>query len=308
MEQAQRISNMDALLYVLILEVVLLQMKILEKSAFRDVLSNLDKRQKRQRDKLYRDRIFAKDVIRRTLLEIAENGQYLTLYQAVEILNKPSSTFTSLLIDNNRLKTLKVNYNQELITKRYHRDIQLRDCDENIAFLKDEIKDSLINTTTQLSYAEKYVSATAEALELRFQVKPISLPREDHEQRTHNEIIRIYNLQTEEREELFKYWKTKYHDDIINITDQVKSQREKLLLTVTRRLELQKLFDYHAGEIRAWLTFKSERAARLARVERAKVAATKIQSWWRGLMVRRALGAFRHLRNSKKISTKNKKK
>lgn len=67
-------------------------------------------------------------------------------------------------------------------------------------------------------------------------------------------------------------------------------------------------FKLHEGEMRAWLTFKKERAARLAREERVRNAATRIQAWWRGVMVRRALGVFRYLRNVKKTMPKTKKK
>lgn len=66
--------------------------------------------------------------------------------------------------------------------------------------------------------------------------------------------------------------------------------------------------DLHEGEMRAWLSFKQLRAERLAREERARTSAIRLQSWWRGVMVRRALGPFRFLKNIKKPSAKSKKK
>lgn len=60
--------------------------------------------------------------------------------------------------------------------------------------------------------------------------------------------------------------------------------------------------------MRAWLTFKTERAARLAREDRIRLSAIKIQAWWRGVMVRKCFGPFRYLRNIKKSTTKTKKK
>lgn len=62
-------------------------------------------------------------------------------------------------------------------------------------------------------------------------------------------------------------------------------------------------FNLHEGEMRAWLTFKRERAARLAREARNRNAATRVQSWWRGEMVRRGLGPFKFLRHVKKSAT-----
>ncbi|XP_013166425.1 PREDICTED: IQ domain-containing protein G-like [Papilio xuthus] len=205
---------------------------------------------------------------------------------------------TTRLVDNS---------NHELITKRYLWEIQMLESDEKIASFKDQIRDATRNTKAKLCYAEKWINATAEAVDLRFQIKPKPLPNKDHELRIHGEIAQTYELETKEREELLEQWRTRYAEDTARISRHVTEQREKLRVTTARRLELQKLYDLHAGEMRAWLTFKRERAARLAREEHAKAAATRIQSWWRGLMVRRALGAFKHLRNSKKSAVKKKK-
>ncbi|CAK1599889.1 unnamed protein product [Parnassius mnemosyne] len=301
---------MDAILFVLILEVVLLQMQILERRALQNVelFSASDKKKRHQRDKLSRDRILVTDVIRTTLLQVAEEGHYLALYQAVDILNQSSSTITSMQLNHDRLKTLIQNVKHQLITKRSHWELQLRNYDEKVASLKDEFRDSQLNAKVRLCFAEKYMYATAEVLELQYQIKPSPLPRPDHEQRVHTEILQAYEFQIKEREELLEYWKIKHNDDTTKIREQVIEQREKLRVTIARREELQKLFSYHAGEMRAWSTFKRERAARLAREERSRAAATRIQAWWRGLMVRRALGSFKHLKNTKKAVVKNKKK
>lgn len=50
-------------------------------------------------------RNLVKDVIRRTLLEIAENGIPSTLQQAVEMLTKSLTSYASIKIRNVQLKT-----------------------------------------------------------------------------------------------------------------------------------------------------------------------------------------------------------
>lgn len=67
-------------------------------------------------------------------------------------------------------------------------------------------------------------------------------------------------------------------------------------------------YDLHEGEMRGWLNFKRERAARLAREEHQRLSAIRIQAWWRGVLVRRALGQFKYLRQTKKQPGKGKKK
>ncbi|XP_013144298.1 PREDICTED: uncharacterized protein LOC106107839 [Papilio polytes] len=98
---------MDGLLFVLILEVSLLQIRILEKSAVRSFQQHefSDKSYQQELDKLTRDRNLVKDVIRRTLLEIAENGIPSTLQQAVEMLTKSLTSYASIKIRNVQLKT-----------------------------------------------------------------------------------------------------------------------------------------------------------------------------------------------------------
>ncbi|KAH9634078.1 hypothetical protein HF086_001280 [Spodoptera exigua] len=122
-------------------------------------------------------------------------------------------------------------------------------------------KDDLHNANTRLCYAEKWLFARFESLELKLDVPRAPPPRTDHEQRVHEELLKAYELQIK--------------------------------------------YDLHEGEMRGWLTFKRERAARLEREERLRKSAMRIQAWWRGVMVRRALGQFKYLKN---IKGKGKKK
>ncbi|XP_045510637.1 dynein regulatory complex protein 9-like [Colias croceus] len=174
--------------------------------------------------------------------------------------------------------------------------------------MKDKIKDTLLNTNMRLNYVEKWLFARGEALDLQHRVEITPAPSQDIEKRVHDQVVEAYELQTKEREDSLKYWQARYAIDTADINAKLINQCERLRDAVSRRTELQKLFDLHAGEMRAWLTFKRERAARLAREERSRVAATRIQAWWRGVMVRRCLGVFRQLKNTKKAPSKMKKK
>ncbi|CAG9782972.1 unnamed protein product [Diatraea saccharalis] len=251
---------MDAILFALALEVVLLQMRILEStSELRYRKKTESKPEKAQREKLVRDR--------------SRGG----------ILN-------------------------ELITKRTEWTLELCNADQKIAQLRDKMKDEMQNANARLCYVDKWLFARHESLEMQWNLEPRApAPSLNHENRVHAELVRAYELQIEERECTLQYWKQKYLDDTANINERLTNKCEQLRQVVAKREELQKLFDLHAGEMRAWLTFKSERAARLAREKLRKDAATRLQAWWRGIMVRRALGSFRHLKNLKKTPTKKKK-
>ncbi|XP_038209543.1 dynein regulatory complex protein 9-like [Zerene cesonia] len=174
--------------------------------------------------------------------------------------------------------------------------------------MKDKRQDTILNTNMRLSYVEKWLSARAEALDLQHRVEMKPAPSQDIEKHVHDQVVEAYKLQTKEREDSLFYWQARYAKDTADLTARLNNQCERLREAVCRRTELQKLFDLHEGEMRAWLTFKRERAARLAREERSRVAATRIQAWWRGVMVRRCLGVFRQLKNTKKTPSKLKRK
>ncbi|KAL0850124.1 hypothetical protein ABMA28_012005 [Loxostege sticticalis] len=300
---------MDALLFALALEVVLLQMRILESTTELRLRLHLNtKGEKAQRGKLVRDRHTVKDVIRRTLVEVVENGEWRTLQEAVQTLQENASYSVNVLLDHERLRFSRSSIINEIKTKRKQWAVDLRHADQKIAVVRDRIKNEQQNANARLCYVEKWLFARAESLDMQLEAPRAPAPRTDHERRVHDELVKAYELQIKEREDLLEYWRQRYVDDTAKMDERLAKKREELKVALARRQELQKLYDLHAGEMRAWLTFKSERAARLAREERRATAAKRLQAWWRGVMVRRALGSFRYLKTIKKSPSKSKKK
>ncbi|XP_041974005.1 dynein regulatory complex protein 9-like [Aricia agestis] len=282
---------MDALLFAVILEVALLQMKILETSASRREL-NASKAADQAREKLARDRKLVTDIFKGTLVQLAENGEWYSLKQSVDSFNN----------DKLHLELIKARNDQ---LKRSLKDVsgELQNQDRNYT-----MEDGAYNANVQLKYADKLLNAQMESLKMKLEVTPAVVPSVQHEHCVHSELQRAFELQIKEKEDLLEYWQKKYIEDIADISERLKEQKEKYQSTATRRKELEDLYALHQGEMRGWLNFKRERAARLAREEHARQAATRIQAWWRGVMVRRCFGAFRYLRNSKKGTPKPKKK
>ncbi|KAI5630971.1 IQ domain-containing protein G-like [Phthorimaea operculella] len=308
-----RIGRMDALLFAIVLEVVLLQMRIHEGSTNRRLgfrRQELEKREKIQYEKLVRDRELVKDVIRRTLIEVAEDGEFSSLQRAVEALQDRISSAKNKIADHEKLVMTEEETVNDLTTKRDQWVVKLRSADHRTAFLRDKIKDDRLNASIRLRYAELWLGARLEAQELKFQMesKPAPLPRTDHEQRVHEEICKAIELQIQEHEKAIEYWTVRYAEDIVNMNERLAEKRKQLAITTAKREELQNLYDLHEGEMRAWKDFKAERAARLAKEEHIRNSATRIQAWWRGNMVRKALGPFKYLRNIKKSPSKSKKK
>lgn len=56
-----------------------------------------------------------------------------------------------------------------------------------------------MNAGTRLRYADRWLGARAEALELRYQWAGPTAPRVDHEARVHQELIKAFELQIKVR-------------------------------------------------------------------------------------------------------------
>ncbi|KAG7304501.1 hypothetical protein JYU34_011448 [Plutella xylostella] len=302
---------MEVFMFCVILEVALQQMKVVDGCSALQATQNPaggHTMLEFQRAKLLRDRKLLSDIIRATVVEMAETGGWRCLRQAIISLQQRAEQSTVLQQDHDRLRLVRAAVTNELKSKKKQNAKELRLCDTHITFLKDKKEDDIKNAELRLVYADKWLNAQAEVLEMQHRVPRAARPSATNETRVHRELSRAYDLQVEEREKAVEYWRAKYSDDTSSINMRLAVKCEQLRVAVARREELQKLYNLHEGEMRSWLTFKRERAARLEREERVRRAATTLQAWWRGLMVRRGLGAFKHLRSAKKTPNKMKKK
>ncbi|XP_061712064.1 dynein regulatory complex protein 9-like [Cydia pomonella] len=247
-------------------------------------------------------------MVTKALVELAEAGRCRALRRAVQALRQRADAAAVTSLAHGRLRQKREAVTGELKSMRNQFAQELRSADCKVAFLRDKLKDDLLNASTRLRYADKWLCGRAEAAEMRWQRTLAPAPSPCHEERVHSELVKAFHLQIKEREELFDYWRIRYSDDLAKINEKLANIRDVYMEAIKCREQLQNLYDLHEGEMRGWLTFKRERAARLAREERLRCAATRAQSWWRGVMVRRALGPFKHLKNAKKQQPKTKKK
>lgn len=88
-------------------------------------------------------------------------------------------------------------------------------------------------------------------------------------------------------------WSNAYEEEIdrrdIEIYD-IKTKREDL---AEQFEELQKQYEERQKAIEEWLKYKNQKRKEEAELLKCEIAATRIQAWWRGVMVRRCLGIYR---------------
>ncbi|KAH9634077.1 hypothetical protein HF086_001279 [Spodoptera exigua] len=79
------------------------------------------------------------DVIRKTLIEVAETGRWQSITNAVELLKQSECDVESLKVTNQRLKTTRKALAAELNAKRNQWALELRNADQKVAVLRDKM-------------------------------------------------------------------------------------------------------------------------------------------------------------------------
>ncbi|XP_065218250.1 dynein regulatory complex protein 9 [Planococcus citri] len=122
------------------------------------------------------------------------------------------------------------------------------------------------------------------------------------EEKVHEEVLFYYDNEIKRVNELIAYWKDRNKDIeerkllLKSLLDSQREQHEELQFYVS-------LFKSRESEIQEYLDDKDRRRKEKEYEIYLNTMATKIQSWWRGVMVRRCLGPFKHLlkiKNAKK--------
>ncbi|KAG9348186.1 hypothetical protein JZ751_001921 [Albula glossodonta] len=188
---------------------------------------------------------------------------------------------------------------------------------EMIALLKDQLQEMKAKTTLE----RKYVTSSSELQvyqeqklnslkekELENEIKQLQ-KRLEEERRNHTEMVRFLRQEQIGLEEKLEAWMQRYEKDtedkqhelttlkshrasnLAHLQELAKKYRESEQVVIEDRLEKENLRKEREKEENEW------------------ASAIKVQSWWRGTMVRRGLGPYKKSKKPKaKESKKGKKK
>lgn len=130
----------------------------------------------------------------------------------------------------------------------------------------------------------------------------------DCENRINLEICKFLEETTNTHNDNIEKWMTDYDKELERYEGElfeVKVDREKW---ETEFGLLKKEYESRCEEMTRWLEFKEEMKKQLELELLRAAVATKIQAWWRGIMVRRHLGPYRKKKKGKKDKNKKGKK
>ncbi|XP_051874850.1 dynein regulatory complex protein 9 isoform X2 [Pristis pectinata] len=264
--------------------------------------------------KVQTDRQFALDVITNALKELHLSGTFLTLLDVIEREKQKKINMQNAIIreeeGRRKIKALR-NHLQNL---RKEKEAEQQNKNEMIAHLKDQVQEMKAKTSMEGKYmkrdAELQIQQTqkkcaSEEHKLKEEVQLLK-SKIDQETRVHLEIEKFLRQNQADLEEKLEFWMEKYDKDI------EAKQSELISLKSSKTSNLQRLKEYSEK----YLTYerviiedrveKENECKRRTQEEKEFRSIIKLQSWWRGVMVRRGIGIYKNIK--KKAENKGKAK
>ncbi|XP_026855297.2 dynein regulatory complex protein 9 isoform X1 [Electrophorus electricus] len=219
--------------------------------------------------KVQRDRQFLAQVKSDTLAELQEKGTFQSLWQALEEEKKRKANLQDIIIREEegclRAKALQ----RQLLDIRKEKTVALQWREEMTAHLKDQLQEMKVKTSLE----RKYVKSCAELLV--YQGQKLNTRQE---KQLEDEIKMLEGKLEEER---------RVHKEMESFLKEHQTYRESKQVIIEDRL------------------VKDNLRRQLERAQLERNAAIKIQSWWRGTVVRKCLGPYK---KAKKPKSKERKK
>lgn len=119
------------------------------------------------------------------------------------------------------------------------------------------------------------------------------------ENRAMDEIEAYIKYKMESLEELTEFWINKYETESEQLDNEIHATKEKISDIKMKSDELKDIYDVRQKEMDEYYEIKRMQKEALDLANLQWQSAVRIQSWWRGLMVRKGFGRFRRKKGKK---------
>ncbi|NWZ61942.1 DRC9 protein, partial [Acrocephalus arundinaceus] len=253
--------------------------------------------------KIYADRQYASDVITVTIKKMEEFGTFSSLTDANEREKAKKNKFFDVLIRSEKGKKEIKALEKQLHDVKKQADKDLQNKDKVIDCLKDKLQERTAilniesyymkkNTDLQLQLSQKKYSSAENALEKEIQNLK---SKTDEEFQLHSETEDFLTQQYQKVKEKLEYWMEKYNKD----TAAKDEELDDLRALKAENLETMQRFAKECLKFQATIIIdRTDKEAKKKQREQEALelkSAIKVQSWWKGTMVRRFLGQYQEL-------------
>ncbi|KAK3548955.1 hypothetical protein QTP70_021663 [Hemibagrus guttatus] len=270
--------------------------------------------------KVQSDRKFAARLIGDLLMELKEEGTFSSLIHTVEEEKRREAQLQEMIHreeeDRLRIRTLK----KHLLEFRGETRLQIQERDKMAAHLEDQLQERKMkkslqenymkNSTQLLVYQGQKLNSHIEG-QLAAEIEASMLKKKlTEEEKSHKELEAFLKNDQVSLEKKLDYWMERYDKDTEDKQQELKTVKTNKSNNLAQLHEgATKYRDYEQVIIEDRLE-KEKLRKQLEREQLQRKAAIKIQSWWRGTLVRKGLGPFKKAKKpkQKKESKKGKKK
>lgn len=250
--------------------------------------------------KIQSDRKFLQDVMEETLEEIVTHKSFDSLVRAVDTEKEKKAGLQQTILKEEESRRLVKTLQRQLLEVKKEKESEIQQRNEMIAHLKDQLQEMKAKTSMEGKYIKKDAEVRVSCTQKRCQQAEGSLKEDletlrykiDEEARVNSEIETYLRQHHQILEEKVEYWMEKYDRDV------EQKQRELDILKASKANDLaklqeltQKYSEYEKVVIEDRVAKEQARRQAEQELEELK-SATKIQSWWRGTMVRKQLGPY----------------
>ncbi|XP_050309037.1 dynein regulatory complex protein 9-like [Anthonomus grandis grandis] len=264
-----------------------------------------------------RDCAFIESTVQKAFNEISDKGTFEELAKLAEIVEKLQKEEEEILEDTRRKEEEFANMQNMYYREKLEFRKKIDKIMVQIGNLKDEIEDFEQESDIKQRYLTNWHHSKIEMdnyiLTKREKQLQDAIEEKHHdftkEDRVHLEINNIFSEIDVDYQKQLKKWKQRYEHDHEAISNKIKNlqvqrdeQQEKTAQMVKKYIERQEQID-------SYKEYKKEQEKLRKEKEKKDKAATKIQAWWRGEMVRKGLGKYKKRKDKKgKKKTEEKKK
>ncbi|XP_072897379.1 dynein regulatory complex protein 9 isoform X1 [Hemitrygon akajei] len=264
--------------------------------------------------KVQTDRQFALDVITNTLEELHVSGTFLTLLDVIEKEKQKKINMQNAIIREEEGRRKVKALRNQLQNLQKEKEAEQQNKNEMIAHLKDQVQEMKAKTSMEGKYMKKdselqvlqtHKKCANEEEKLKEEVQLLK-SKIEQETQIHSEIEKFLRQNQTDLEEKLEFWMEKYDKDI------EAKQSELISIKASKNSNLQRLKEYSEK----YLTYerviiddrveKENEWKRRTQEEKEYKSIIKLQSWWRGVMVRKGIGIYKNIK--KKAENKGKAK
>lgn len=260
--------------------------------------------------KIQADRKFLQDVMEDTLAEVQSDKSFDALVRAVSAEKEKKAGLQQTILKEEESRKLVKSLQRRLVEVKKEKESEIQQRNEKIAHLKDQLQEMKAKTGMEGKYIKKDAEVRVNCTQKRCAQTENEMKEEletlrykiDEEARVNAEIEAYLRQHHQILEEKVEYWMEKYDRDVEQKQHELDVLKASKANDLARLQELtQKYAEYEKVVIEDRV--EKERARRQAEQEAEEIkSAVQIQSWWRGVMVRKQLGPY-----SKKKKKKGKK-